>query len=700
MVILLVAVVVVIGAVLYFSISFPPFVLYILLAFGWVTTSIALIQKEKAAEDSLAKLKAKVNTADEYRSKRVDEANEYYYSRRAEADQYYEGKRNQADEYYNSRRAESAQIEQNSVEAKAELQKLQKELSPMEANIKQYEGVSSKDLMLQIKALQDRQKAALPIFGRLDKKRQAYRCFNAECEEIFSKLNESNLESAKTKIINTCININKIFSTDGIAISQQYLDLKCEEVELAYAYKVQREKELLSKITSDAETQADKIITSAKLNAEKESSKIISEARKTAREILDNSDNEAENIIRDARATAESLKSEADSLSLEKSMLEQQISQLEAESVELQKPLEPYTIGIDPYENMKSDEIKNQISVLQGHEREMVNDGSALDELVQLTPLSFNKKRQMLLCFNTQCARVFDNLTIANSDTARAKIQRSYESVNRIFASDGLQISEEYLQAKFEELHLMYAYAVKIREERETQKAIREQLQEEAKVQREIELENAKIDKELKHHNIQISRLMKHMHDSKNDVEKQLYVERIRELEEEVKKLRADKEHVLERENNTRSGYVYIISNIGSFGEDVYKIGMTRRLEPQDRIDELSSASVPFKFDVHAMIFSDDAPALENILHQTFADMQVNRVNPRKEFFRVDLNKIKKVVKENFDGTAVFTDVPEAEEYRETLRLLVNNSDDDTYKEPMPPLPSVPENYVQGSLFL
>lgn len=104
------------------------------------------------------------------------------------------------------------------------------------------------------------------------------------------------------------------------------------------------------------------------------------------------------------------------------------------------------------------------------------------------------------------------------------------------------------------------------------------------------------------------------------------------------------KEDVLNRERNTRAGYVYIISNIGSFVEDVYKIGVTRRLTPYDRIRELSSASVPFQFDVHAMIFSDDAPKLENTFHKTFHHKRVNLINERKEFFKVSLEEIKEVV--------------------------------------------------------
>ena len=128
-------------------------------------------------------------------------------------------------------------------------------------------------------------------------------------------------------------------------------------------------------------------------------------------------------------------------------------------------------------------------------------------------------------------------------------------------------------------------------------------------------------------------------------------------------------ENIDYREANKRAGYVYVISNIGSFGEGIYKIGMTRRLEPMDRVDELGDASVPFKFDVHAMIFSDDAPTLENALHKAFDDRKVNMINGRKEFFRVSLEEIEKVVKENHEKLIEFNEVPDAEQYRETLKI-------------------------------
>ena len=123
------------------------------------------------------------------------------------------------------------------------------------------------------------------------------------------------------------------------------------------------------------------------------------------------------------------------------------------------------------------------------------------------------------------------------------------------------------------------------------------------------------------------------------------------------------------REANKRAGYVYVISNIGAFGENVYKIGMTRRLEPQERVDELGDASVPFNFDVHAMIFTDDAPGLESALHKAFENKKLNMVNTRREFFNVTLDEIKSEIKKNFDRTVEFKDVPDAEQYRVSQKM-------------------------------
>lgn len=359
---------------------------------------------------------------------------------------------------------------------------------------------------------------------------------------------------------------------------------------------------------------------------------------------------EADNYSNDLKAEVSELKSQIDTLSSE-AMVK--------------------SVQVGDYDNLRSDEIKNRLTMLRGDLDEAVKIGSAVTIIG-----AFDSKReantqtkQILRCFNAECANIIGSVTVKNVDSSRSKIQRSFDMLNKIFESDGVQISKSYLASKLEELSLVYTYTVKEEEEKEQRRAIREQMVEEEKVRREIERAKQKIEKEETQFSNEVKKLMSYMQKAKDDVEKQLYIDKIQELEEKLKALQADKDNVLEREQNTRAGFVYIISNIGSFGEQVFKIGMTRRLEPMDRIAELSSASVPFPFDVHAMIFSEDAPGLETVLHQHFDSERVNKVNPRKEFFKVDLDEIKKVVLENHNATVKFVDIPDATEYRETLRM-------------------------------
>ena len=129
-------------------------------------------------------------------------------------------------------------------------------------------------------------------------------------------------------------------------------------------------------------------------------------------------------------------------------------------------------------------------------------------------------------------------------------------------------------------------------------------------------------------------------------------------------------EGVAQRAANARAGYVYVISNIGSFGDEVVKIGLTRRLDPLDRVRELGDASVPFGFDVHAIVFSDDAVSLETALHHRFAERRVNLVNLRREFFRVTARQVKEALVEFQGNLLSFMDVPEALEWRQSQTTL------------------------------
>lgn len=359
---------------------------------------------------------------------------------------------------------------------------------------------------------------------------------------------------------------------------------------------------------------------------------------------------------------------ELNQLYSEISKIKKEIENKKLEIENLEPLVTVANIDTEGLELATSQELKNILSKYKLEEAELVKNNTAINTLFDSDKKFINTQtRQILRSFNAECDLATSNVTLKNIDTMRNKILRSYETLNKIYKSDGVQITKEFLENKLQQLITAHSYQEKLEDERVQKKLIQEQLKEEEKVRREIEREKAKIEKDETQFKNEISKLMKYLQKTDNEVEKTLYIDKIKECEEKLSELETVKSDVLNREKNTRAGFVYIISNIGSFGENIFKIGMTRRLEPMDRIKELSSASVPFEFDVHALIFSDDAPSLESILHNTFREYEVNKVNPRKEFFSIPLEKIEKVVTEHHNATVQWTYDAAAEEYRESL---------------------------------
>ncbi|WP_235864019.1 GIY-YIG nuclease family protein [Sutcliffiella halmapala] len=216
-------------------------------------------------------------------------------------------------------------------------------------------------------------------------------------------------------------------------------------------------------------------------------------------------------------------------------------------------------------------------------------------------------------------------------------------------------------------IQIEYKYYIQKEKEKEEQKLIKEQIRQEAEERRLLEIERKKIEKEEEKYIIEINK-NKELLEQEKDQEKVLALqERLRELEEQFNKIEEQKEEIVKRANG-RAGYVYVISNLGSFGEKLFKIGMTRRLNPLDRVDELGDASVPFKFDIHAMVFSDNAVELEQRLHNHLEKKRVNKINLRKEFFNVDVFELQEIVQE-IDPTVEFTTTMKAEEYRQSQSL-------------------------------
>lgn len=385
---------------------------------------------------------------------------------------------------------------------------------------------------------------------------------------------------------------------------------------------------------------------------------------------------QGEEKIRRSQAAYEGHKTQAraqlDAIKQECANYSQQLENVKSQLDELNREVIAGSVAVFEDPSVTSEECKNKLSLLKVQQNDFIKSPDAVSIASSFAKkVTNNNVKQLLRCFNAECASLLSNVTVKNADSLRGKLQKAFETINKIFETDGVSLNPKLLEMKLEELTLLYNYELKKEQEKEEQKAIREQMLEEEKTRREIEREKAKIEKEEKQFQNEITKLMAYMQKAA-DIEKQLYMDKIKELEDKLKLVQKDKENVLQREQNTRAGYVYVISNIGSFGEDVYKIGMTRRLEPMDRVKELGDASVPFEFDVHAMIFSEDAPALETILHQTFAKYMVNKVNPRKEFFKVPLEEIKKVVQENHNATVTFTMIAEAVQYRESLKLAAN----------------------------
>lgn len=229
------------------------------------------------------------------------------------------------------------------------------------------------------------------------------------------------------------------------------------------------------------------------------------------------------------------------------------------------------------------------------------------------------------------------------------------------------RITEEFRVARLEELRWGTALVELKNLEREEQRAIKERIREEERAQREYEKAMRDAAKDEAKIQAALEKARAEMAEA-TESQKAKYEQQLAALIEKLQEAEARAQRAQSMAQQTRSGHVYVISNVGSFGGDVFKIGLTRRLEPHDRVRELGDASVPFPFDIHAMVFSDDAPALENALHKKFNELRVNKVNPRKEFFRLGLSEIRNTIAE-FGLTAHFTLSAQAAEYRETLAM-------------------------------
>lgn len=327
----------------------------------------------------------------------------------------------------------------------------------------------------------------------------------------------------------------------------------------------------------------------------------------------------------------------------------------------------------------QSEKYKEEISRVKADQKQMVTDKTAIICTTEWTVEGSKAKgrtmtnrniRMTARAFNNECDAAISKVKWNNAQRMIERVHKAFDAINKLNESNVIYIDREYLALKVNELKLTHEYHEKKQQEKEEQAEIRQQIREEEKLEKEM----ADAFKEEDKFQSLLDKATKQAQKSSG--------EKLLILEEQIAKLNADladAHHKAERAKSmaeqTKVGHVYVISNIGSFGENVYKIGMTRRLEPLDRVKELGDASVPFLFDVHAMIYTENAPELEKSLHREFHERRLNLVNNRKEFFDVELLEIENIVKEKH-GDAEFYLTAEAREYNESKAIRAQKKEE------------------------
>jgi hypothetical protein len=259
----------------------------------------------------------------------------------------------------------------------------------------------------------------------------------------------------------------------------------------------------------------------------------------------------------------------------------------------------------------------------------------------------------LLSAFNIHAEAALKNLRYGNLIGSGDRINKAFTDVHKAGMPFGIWVSKDCFELRHEELQTVWWHLVAKKRERDEERDRRAALREENRVQLELAAEKDRLEKELEHYRKAFAAL-----DAKGDDEGAL---RMLTLIEETERRIADVDY---RAANIRAGYVYVISNIGTLGPDIVKIGMTRRLDPMDRVRELSNASVPFRYDVHALFFSTDAVSIETMLHHRFEDWRVNKVNRRREFFYVRPHQVLEALQEHRVELVEWIEEPEATEFR------------------------------------
>ncbi|RZL81290.1 MAG: DUF4041 domain-containing protein [Rhodococcus sp. (in: high G+C Gram-positive bacteria)] len=357
------------------------------------------------------------------------------------------------------------------------------------------------------------------------------------------------------------------------------------------------------------------------------------------------------------------LTNEVTRLRTEHTTLTEQINAGRLELVETQAQQELQAVGLYRYHHPaeSSVRLKDELLRVQSAIKQAVREKTAItatanftfnDSTVEGCKFVSDMSRIMLRAYNAEAENCVKTVKAGNLPAASQRLFKAADQIAKQGQMISLRVTDYYHRLRLTELELAADFHMKVQEEKDAERERCEELREQRKAEQELQAEKAKLEKELAHYRNALNAL-----ESSGDT---AGAERLRDKLGDVQRALDDVDY---RAANIRAGFVYVISNMGAFGINMVKIGMTRRLEPMDRVRELGDASVPFRFDVHALFFADDAVTVEIKLHQAFADRRVNKVNPRREFFYATPAEVLDVLTQYVGEVISFTEEFEADEY-------------------------------------
>lgn len=452
-------------------------------------------------------------------------------------------------------------------------------------------------------------------------------------------------------------------------LESKIIDLELKNEQLGKYQDIVDVEKKAQEIITEAEIKA-KVLTATADDIKNEANKDASLTKQNAVAIMDNATVEAKNVIENANKKAEEIAGDAYKAMQNASEYTKTAKAMKniIEGYGDQYLVPTYSLLDDLADEFGHTEAGEKLKLAREKTHLMIKNHTA----AKCDYVEANRKETainfVIDAFNGKVDSTLSKVKKDNYGTLEQKIKDAFHVVNNNgVAFRNAAITNEYKDARIEELKWAVIAQELKWEEQEEQRRTKEQIREEEKAKREYEKAMKDAQKEEETLKRLIEKAQKEVSQA-NDEQKAKFDEKLKELEAKLKEAEEKNQRALSMAQQTKSGNVYIISNIGSFGEDVYKIGMTRRLEPLDRVKELGDASVPFEFDVHTMIYSEDAPSFERALHKKFLRLQMNKVNPRKEFFKITLTDIKNEIdKMNID--AKWTMTAEARQYKESLKI-------------------------------